>query len=427
MDIKITPGALSGKVSAIPSKSQAHRALICAALADIPTHIKCEGTSRDIEATAACLTALGADIRSEASGCAVRPRGSDNRDLPLHCGESGSTFRFLLPVAGALGRKTEFRLEGRLSERPLSPLYEELVRFGCTLSPRGSNPFFIEGQLMPGSFSLEASVSSQFISGLLFALPLLGADSEIHMTGRIESLPYIELTVLMLEKFGIKTILNDNVFSVPGGQLYRSPRHVAVEGDWSNAAFWLAAGALDGEGITCTGLDIQSRQGDRAIVELLTRFGATVIQGSSAVTVSGGGSSAGSGVGSTGGQLKGIDIDARDIPDLVPILSVVATAAEGTTRIYNAGRLRGKESDRLATVTDMLGKLGADVSESEDGLIINGGGMLKGGVVSSWGDHRIVMSAAIAAILCTEPVVITGAEAVNKSYPGFFAVRKKLV
>ena len=419
MDIKIMPGALSGTVSAIPSKSQTHRALICSALADAPTHIKCEGTSRDIEATAACLTALGADIRSESSGCAVRPRSGDSRGLPLHCGESGSTFRFLLPVAGALGNKTEFRLEGRLPERPLSPLYEELSRHGCSLSPQGSNPFYIEGQLTPGSYSLEASVSSQFISGLLFALPLLDGDSEIKMTGRIESLPYIELTVAMLERYGIKTQLHDTTFHVPGGQLYRSPKLITVEGDWSNAAFWLAAGAIDGNGITCTGLDIQSRQGDRAILELLAQFGAKVQQGSSTVTVSS--------AKLHGGKLQGIDIDARDIPDLVPVLSVVAAAAEGTTKVYNAGRLRGKESDRLASVVDLLSKLGADIHETEDGLIINGGSALTGGQVSSWGDHRIAMSAAVAAVLCSEPVIISGAEAVNKSYPGFFTERKKMV
>ena len=420
MDIKVMPGSLSGTVNAIPSKSQTHRALICSALADVPTHIKCEGTSRDIEATASCLTALGADIRSEMSGCVVRPRNSDDNGEPaLHCGESGSTFRFLLPVAAALGRKTEFKLEGRLSERPLSPLYEELVRHGCTLSSQGSNPFFIEGQLAPGSYSLDVGVSSQFISGLLFALPLLDGDSEINMTGRIESLPYIELTVAMLEKFGIKTELKDITFLVPGGQSYRSPRIITVEGDWSNAAFWLAAGAIDGNGITCTGLDIQSRQGDRAILELLSKFGANVVQGSSTVTVSS--------AKQHGGKLSGIEIDARDIPDLVPVLSVVAAAAEGTTKVYNAGRLRGKESDRLAAVTDTLSRLGADIHETGDGLIINGGVTLTGGEVSSWGDHRIAMSAAIAAVLCSEPVIITGAEAVNKSYPGFFKERKKLV
>ena len=426
MDIEIMPGPLSGVVRAIPSKSQAHRALICAALADKPTSIGCEGTSNDIEATAACLTALGADIKSIPDGYIVKPCGpgyktnisedesEQNRQKPvLRCGESGSTFRFLLPVAGALGKDVSFVLEGRLSERPLSPLYEELIRHGCFLSPHGSNPFNIEGQLNPGSYTIDAGISSQFISGLLFALPLLGSDSEIRMTGSIESFPYIELTLVMLEKFGIRVELKDMTFSVPGNQKYRSPGTIGIEGDWSNAAFWLAAGTLGGSGITCTNLDLLSRQGDRAILDVLKEFGASVKQSSSSVTVS-------------GGKLCGIKIDARDIPDLVPILSVVAAAAEGVTEIRNAGRLRGKESDRLAAMSAVLGGLGADIKETDDGLFITGGKVLTGGTVSSRGDHRIAMSAAVAAVLCTNPVIISGAEAVNKSYPGFFDERRKL-
>jgi len=377
------PGPLCGTVKAIPSKSQAHRALICAALADTPTHIECDGTSKDIEATAACLAALKTDAQ-----CAT-----------LHCGESGSTFRFLLPVAGALGRKSSFILEGRLPERPLSPLYEELVRHGCKLSPQGSNPFSIEGQLEPGGYTLDAGVSSQFISGLLFALPLLEGDSELRLTGRLESFPYIELTLDMLEAFGIEAEFEDMVFSIPGNQTYRSPGTVRIEGDWSNAAFWLCAGAIPGNEITVTGLDHRSKQGDKAVLEILERFG---------------------------GDLRSTEIDATDIPDLVPILAVVAAAAKGTTVIRNAGRLRIKESDRLVAMADMLGSLGADIRETEDGLVIHGGKPLTGGRVSSWGDHRIAMSAAIAAVLCTEPVLIQGAEAVNKSYPTFFEERRKL-
>jgi 3-phosphoshikimate 1-carboxyvinyltransferase len=211
----------------------------------------------------------------------------------------------------------------------------------------------------------------------------------------------------MLEIFGINIGFENMVFSVPGGQVYRSPGKLQVEGDWSNAAFWLAAGAVAGNGITYTGLDVQSRQGDRAMLDILTQFGALITQTETAVTVS-------------GGKLRGIMIDARDIPDLVPILAVVATAADGVTKIRNAGRLRDKESDRLAAVTDVLRGLGANIDERKDGLTIHGGTALTGGQVSSWGDHRIAMAAAIAATICAEPVVIRGAEAVNKSYPGFF-------
>ena len=430
MNVKIIPRSLSGKVKAIPSKSQAHRALICAALSDKPTRIECGGESNDITATSSCLSALGATITRGHGGYNVHPLNLDSNSaaVSLPCKESGSTFRFLLPVAAALGRKSSFILEGRLPDRPLSPLYEELVRHGCGLSPQGANPFCGEGKLTPGIYSLDAGVSSQFISGLLFALPLLDGDSKLHLTGKIESFPYIELTLSMLEKFCIMFEFKDMTFSIPGNQKYISPETIYIEGDWSNAAFWLTAGALGEKDITCEGLDLQSRQGDKAIKNILAQFGAqiktkpfpphedktdiknTVSKTETnfcSVTVS-------------GGKLKGIEIDAGDIPDLVPVLAAAAASAEGTTVIRNAGRLRAKESDRLAAISSVLNELGADVRVTEDGLLIKGVSSLKGGKVSSWGDHRIAMTAAVAASLCIEPVEIHNAQAVNKSYPGFF-------
>ena len=417
MNIKIYPGQLHGVVGAVPSKSQAHRALICSALADKPTRIECDGSSGDIIATVACLTALGAEITSDPHGYTVRPLSrsvsdtlsdtlSDNRAV-LPCGESGSTLRFLLPVAGALGRSAAFIPEGRLPERPLSPLIDELVRHGCSISRQGSIPLHVSGNLMPGGYIMDAGVSSQFISGLLFALPLLDGDSELRLTGRMESFPYVELTLAMLEMFCVKAEFDGTVFSISEGQAYRSPGVVRIEGDWSNAAFWLGAGAVGGGSITCTGLDLQSRQGDRDIMEILGRFGAHIEASDSSVTVS-------------GGNLRGVEIDARDIPDLVPILAVVAAAADGATMIRNAGRLRDKESDRLAAVASVLGSLGADVRETDDGLVIHGGATLTGGRISSYGDHRIAMAAAIAASVCADAVEISGADAVRKSYPGFF-------
>jgi len=410
-NVKISPGGLNGVVRAIPSKSQAHRALICAALADKTTTIECEGGSEDIAATAECLSALGAKIEREPGSYTVHPlkREGNNDTAALDCGESGSTFRFMLPVVGALGRRSSFILKGRLPERPLSPLYEELVRHGCELSPQGTVPFCAEGRLAPGRYSLDAGVSSQFISGLLFALPLLDGDSELQLTGQAESFPYIELTLAMLEIFGIKAEFKNDVFFIPGGQTYRSPGKAHVEGDWSNAAFWLCAGAVGKERITCTGLNLKSRQGDRAVLDILKNFGANIEikENASAVTVS-------------GGKLRGIEIDARDIPDLVPILSVVGAVAEGPTVIRNAARLRTKESDRLAAVSAVLRAVGADADETEDGLVIHGPAAFKGGEVSSCGDHRIAMAAAIAASVCADKVVIQNAHAVNKSYPGFF-------
>jgi 3-phosphoshikimate 1-carboxyvinyltransferase len=419
----VCAAALNGVVRAIPSKSQAHRALICAALADKQTVIECDGGSDDIAATVDCLRALGAKIEREAGAYSVCPlerggsamNGGANGNsansgvVTLPCGESGSTFRFMLPIAGALGRKASFDLKGRLPQRPLYPLYEELVRHGCELSPQGSVPFLASGKLAPGRYSLDAGGSSQFISGLLFALPLLEGGSELRLTGQAESFPYIELTLAMLETFGVKIEFSGSVFSIPGGQAYRSPGRTRVEGDWSNAAFWLCAGAIGKGGITCAGLDLRSRQGDRAVLDILAKFGANIEikESDSEVIVS-------------GGKLRGIEIDARDIPDLVPVLSVVAAVAEGTTVIRGAARLRTKESDRLAAVCALLRALGADSAETDDGLVIRGGAALNGAQVSSCGDHRIAMSAAVAASVCEGAVVIQGANAVNKSYPRFF-------
>ena len=360
----------------------AHRLYICAALADSPTEISCQGTSRDIEATRACLAAM-------------------KTGEPLPCGESGSTLRFLLPVAAALGLDAEFHMEGRLPQRPMYPLDEQLTLHGAKLSRPENHILTCTGKLTSGDYTLPGDVSSQYISGLLFALPLLDGPSTLTVTGKIESAPYIAMTLDALRQFGICVTIEENVFHIPACG-YKSPGRAQVEGDWSNAAFWLCAGAI-GRPMTVTGLHMDSLQGDKAVVERLKQFGA-IVHGSTVEPAA----------------LHGIDIDASAIPDLVPVLSVVAAAAEGTTRIYNAQRLRLKESDRIETVCRMLRNLGADVEETEDGLLIHGGKPLQGGTVDSCNDHRIAMSAAIASILCEGEVTVLGAEAVEKSYPDFW-------
>ncbi len=395
-----------GSVPAIASKSCAHRLLICAALADAPSQILCSTVSDDILATANCLNALGASISRTERGFSVTPL--DPAALPaqasLDAGESGSTLRFLLPVVSALGAPCEIQMHGRLPERPLSPLYEELTAHGAVLSPQGTNPLRCSGKLIGSRFTLPANVSSQFLSGVLLALPLLGGG-ELTTTSRVESAAYIDLTVDAMRLCGIDVRREGSVFHVSGR--YRAPAVMTVEGDWSNAAVWLCAGAIGTGSVTVTDLNLSSAQGDRAVAELLRRFGARVECGDASVTVS-------------PAPLRACAIDATNIPDLVPVLAVVACAAEGETRIYGAARLRIKESDRLRATCTVLGALGARISETEDGLLITGGS-LAGGTVDAWNDHRIAMAAALAALRCADPVTITGAQAVRKSYPAFFA------
>ena len=379
MDITISPSRLSGTVAAIPSKSQAHRLLICAAFAGSPTTLVCPQTNQDIAATAACLNALGANITRTPEGYSIIPISEVPETAVLPCGESGSTLRFLLPIAGALGVDATFQMEGRLPERPLSPLWEEMERMGCHLSRPTRDTIRCRGKLRSGDYTIDGGVSSQFITGLYFALPLIGKGCDLHVTGRLESKPYVTMTLRAISLFGS-----------PGAP---SPGKITVEGDWSNAAFFLAAQML-GNPVTVTNLNPDSPQGDRAAATLIP-------------------------------ALKDhITIDATDIPDLVPILAVVAGANKGA-RFTGIRRLRLKESDRVASVIAMLEALGGSASATEDTLTVQGTGFL-GGTVDGCNDHRIVMAAAIAATVCTGPVTIRDAEAVSKSYPTFWEEYERL-
>jgi len=379
MDLTINPNKLSGTVTAIPSKSQAHRYLICAAFADNETTLICPETNRDIEATADCLNALGASIVRTRDGYHIDPiRNAPERAI-LNCCESGSTLRFMLPIVGALGVDAMFQMEGRLPNRPLSPLWEEMERMGCTLTRPTENTIRCQGKLRGGDYHIDGGISSQFITGLYFALPLLKEEYSLHITGKLESKPYVTMTV---RAFGL--------FGYPGNA---SPGTVNVEGDWSNGAFWLAAKVLGNE-LQILNLNSDSPQGDRTAAELLPALADNFI------------------------------IDASDIPDLVPILSVVAGANQGAT-FTNIRRLRLKESDRVATVIEMIENLGGRAEADENTMTIFGTGFT-GGTVDSHNDHRIAMAAAIAATVCKESVTILGAEAVNKSYPKFWEEYRRL-
>lgn len=383
MDICITPKKLYGNINAIPSKSQAHRMLICAAFSDQPTTLICPETNRDIEATANCLTALGAGITWLSNGYRVKPIEEVPLRASLPCQDSGSTLRFLLPIAGALGVDTVFQMTGRLPQRPLTPLWEEMERMGCTLTHPTADTIRCTGRLRSGEYAINGTVSSQFITGLLFALSLLSGQSRLQVLGKLESAPYVSMTLAAMERFGISC--NDYCF--PGNGRFHSPGTVTVEGDWSNAAFFLAAQAL-GSPIQVGNLNPDSPQGDRVCARLLP-------------------------------ELKDkLTISAADIPDLVPILAVTAAANQGAV-FTDIGRLRLKESDRVASVMDMLRALGGQAEADETTLTVYGTG-LHGGTVDSHNDHRIAMSAAIAATVCDSPVTILGAQCVEKSYPKFF-------
>ncbi len=389
MDITLFPRKLNGTVRAIPSKSQAHRFLICAAFADKPTTIVCNQTNQDIEATAACLNALGARITRTATGYTVVPVMQLPQKATLPCGESGSTLRFMLPVAGALGVNATFILEGRLPQRPLSPLWEEMERMGCHLSRPASNTICCSGQLCAGHYHINGNVSSQFISGLLFAMTLIDGKCAISVRGNLESKPYVDMTQLALQRFGVRT---DN-YIVGAQQHLISPGRICVEGDWSNSAFFLAANRM-GSNVSVQGLDEHSVQGDRVIDIILKSLD------------------------------ENITIDAVNIPDLVPILAISAASLNGAT-FTNVSRLRLKESDRVATVAEMLNRLCARTVVSENVLQVYPA-EFRGCTIDSHGDHRIAMSAAIAATVANGPITVLGAECVAKSYPSFWEEYLKL-
>jgi len=404
------PGKISGNIKAIPSKSHLHRLLILASLADKETLLCCEHTgAEDIEATIGCLTALGAVITRRENGFAVTP--INRKDLPskcvLPCNESGSTLRFMLPIVCALGIQGEFHMSGRLPQRPLAPLDEELCRHGIRLWRRSSNVLCCEGQLLAGDFVLPGDVSSQYISGLLMALSQLDRDCSLTITGDIESIDYIGMTLDAMGLFDCCLTIVNGKCTISGNMKLMSPRNIDIEGDWSNAAFWLCAGIMPGGDVKLSGLKNNSSQGDRKICAILKKMGAEVTWEDDILHV-------------RERERRSVSIDARAVPDLVPVLAAVAAVSEGTTIIKNAARLRLKESDRLEATAQTLNLLGAKVTEKEEGLKIEGVKHLKGGTVDSFGDHRIAMMAAIASTACEAPVKITGAQAVNKSYPTFW-------
>jgi 3-phosphoshikimate 1-carboxyvinyltransferase len=406
MTVKCTPSEISGTIRAISSKSDAHRILICAALSKKATKIYCNVMSKDIAATCSCLKSMGADISVNGDFITVSPKDF-NKKAEIDCNESGSTLRFLMPVVSSLGIDTTINGSGRLPQRPISPLKEEMEKKGVTFHTDNVFPLHLTGKLQSGEYEIEGNISSQFITGLLMALPVLNGNSKIKLIPPVESKSYLDITISVLRKFGIQVEEQENLYIIKGNQKYTSPKEIVTDGDWSNSSFFLCAGALSENGVTVTDLDVNSPQGDKKILEVLKNMGAYVQISGNEITVK-------------KNNLKGITIDASDIPDAVPVVSVVAAACTGETRIINAGRLRIKESDRIKSVVEMINSVGGYAEETDDGMIIHGGKPLKGGKVDGYNDHRIVMSASVLSILCDDNIEITDSNAVEKSYPDFF-------
>lgn len=411
--VRVMPTVFHGEVTLPPSKSDVHRAILCAALSKGKSVISPVDLSQDISATIDCAKALGAEITVEGNTAYVDGTNLfSSKEAVLNCRESGSTLRFFIPVAAVGGVNTTFIGKGRLPQRPIGIYLDCLPKAGVQCITQGGLPLKINGKLQSGEFTVPGDVSSQFITGLLLALPLTGEDSKIVLSSSLESVGYINMTIRTMAKFGIKVEVTDYGYFIKGGQSYK-PCNYICEGDWSQAGFFMAAGALGGN-VTLKGLRTDSIQGDKACMEIFSRFGAKVTIDSDKINV-------------TADKLKGIEIDARQIPDLVPIFAVTAAFAEGTTNIYGAERLRIKESDRLNAICTCLKKIGVDVTEKPDGLIINGISQANGGCVEGYNDHRIVMSMSIAVEKSANFIEITDKESINKSYPAFFEDYKKIM
>lgn len=404
MNLKIRPSRLEGLVPAIGSKSDIHRLLILSALCDTETVIEGVTECDDVLATASCLRSLGAQVDMIGREAKVTPFEKANCGVTLDCGESGSTLRFLLPVAAAVSENVSFVGSGRLPERPIGELVDAMKANGAQFSS-DKLPLCVSGELKAGKYTLPGNVSSQYVSGLLMALAVTEGESEIVLTSPLESASYVKMTLSSLEIFGATAYETERGYKVIGKKKLCSPKRILADGDWSNASFFICSSAINGE-TTVSGLDMNSVQGDKKVLDMLKSFGASVKTQNGAVTVS-------------RSELRGTKIDLTDTPDMLPIMAVVASQADGKTEFCGAKRLRLKESDRLQTVANMINSLGGAAEVLPDGLTVYPK-KLSGGVVDGCNDHRIVMAAAIAAAVAQGETVILGAEAVNKSYPKFF-------
>ncbi len=405
MDITLSHKSLCGKVCAPPSKSFMHRALICAAASKGETSIKCSKISDDIRATGECLEALGTSVIYNKEEIRVGETKNSEKHVKLDCKESGSTLRFMLPYVASLGKSVTLTGAPRLGKRPLGPLCDSLRTHGVDIRYGESSflPSEISGKMDCGEYEVNATISSQFISGLIMALANCGGGT-VFTKGKIVSGPYIDMTIDVLNRFGVDVKRDGNAFIIPN-KPFNAPKEIVAEGDFSNAAFWLVAGAIGGD-IVVENIPQKTTQGDKEIINILSKMGASLEINENSVRVK-------------KSKLRGTIIDAESIPDLVPVLSVLACYAEGETVFKNTKRLREKESDRVEAILSMINSLGGNAKADENTITIKNA-QLHGGTVDSFNDHRIAMSASVASVISSGDVTIKGAEAVNKSYPDFF-------
>ena len=403
---------LDGVVSAPPSKAYTHRMLIAASLSNGTSKIFNPLISDDTQATLEAVKSLGAETELHENYWTIHGQETlKTPDHPIDCRESGSTLRFMIPVAALAPGHSTFLFGASFERRPVAPLLESLKELGVesTIQRNNSSVMVRGGGIRGGKTSIRGDISSQFISGLLFACPKANEDTEIAVTTKLESKGYVEMTFEVLVEHGLEGAVNPELSClwIPSNQSYRPCDHT-VPGDFSSAAFLLAAAAVTSSRVTVKNLEYQTAQGDRAIVSILEEMGAAVKIRDNSVDVE-------------GGQLVGVDIDAKDIPDLVPVCAVLACYAEGHSEIYNAKRLRYKESDRLDSISTELKKMGADIVVNEDGLTINGSSGLHGATIDPHNDHRIAMACAVAALGAVGETKIQNVECINKSYPQFFS------
>lgn len=416
MNVKIKPNEIKGKMKSIPSKSLLHRAIILSGIAKDREIIleQVNTISEDIEATLTCIEKLGAKTKVEGDSIRITSLGNIKKSkVELHCKESGTTLRLLLPLVSTFSKEATVDCSEGLRKRPIRELIETLEESGLYFKEKGF-PINISGNVTTDFFKISGDISSQYVSGLLLLSSLLDQRSSIYLTTKLESRAYVNITIKVLRDFGIiVNELEEGVFEIYGGRdKILPPKEYQIEGDWSNAAFFLVGGCL-GDSIKMSGLNLESSQGDKKIVQILKEAGAILTCSDDFIS-------------SNRSHLNSFEVDFSETPDLFPILSVVAALSKGQSILKGGERLKLKESNRIESTFQMLKSLGADVKKREDGLIIQGKEILDGGIVNSFNDHRIVMSVTMASIRCKEPVSIVNAGAVKKSYPNFFEDFKKV-